>query len=43
MYNSMVLEQVTPNELDKIIHGLKNSAVGHNDADTGHLKQHISL
>ena len=38
MYNSMVLEQVTPDELDKIIHGLKNSAVGHDDVDAGHLK-----
>ena len=38
MYNSMVLEQVTPDELDKIIHGLKNSAVGYDDVDAGHLK-----
>ena len=38
MYNSMVLEQVAPDELDKIIHGLKNSAVGHDDVDAGHLK-----
>ena len=36
MYNSMVLEQVNPDELDKIIHSLKNSAVGHDDVDAGH-------
>ena len=38
IYNSMVLEQVTPDELDKIIHGLKNSAVGHDEVDACHLK-----
>ena len=38
MYNSRVLGQVTPDELDEIIHGLKNSAVGHDDVDAGHLK-----
>ena len=38
MYKVMVLDQITPDELDKIIHGLKNSAVGHDDVDAGHLK-----